>query len=434
MKKILFLALFFTYSILWAQPDEISVLFIGNSLTNGNSTNIDDPTTGPSIAHQFLEMATAAGFNVHVEMYAPNGVYIYDDPNNASNIGHCNRITTENLINSRVWDYVFVQDNVGSYMWSEGYISSDVGNANVQLYNKIKASNPDTREIFYAAQGFYDGLPSQYWNQGGLNLTYDNNIQATIRSYKNSCYLNDNGMHEIVTPSGLAWNRYCNDGHSKDDLYYDTAHPTEKGTYLCGAVVFCTIFKINPANISYTDGFPDAAYLRQIAYETVMDATTFTETNLDTYTPAVQVNGNNLSTQNNYNSYQWYEGLSAISGEIQNQTTIDHTSYYSIQTTTTDGCSLFSKSMEYTATPTNITDNIIIHEINIFPNPAQDYITIDNAAGYQLTIIDITGKTILTQMVTTDNKVFDITEFPIGIYQIFLKKANKQKTVKFLKF
>lgn len=432
MRKILFGILLFTITTTFAQPDEISVLFIGNSLTNGNSTNIDDPSTGISIAHQFLELATAAGFNVHVEMYAPNGVYIYDDPNNASNIGHCNRTTTENLINSRNWDYVFVQDNVGSYMWSEGYISSDVGNANVALYNKIKASNPDTREIFYSAQGYYDGLPSQYWNQGGLNLTYDNNIQATIRSYKNSCYLNDNGMHEIVTPAGLAWNRYCNDGHSKDDLYYDTAHPTEKGTYLSGAVVFCTIFKMDPANITYTDGFSDATYLRQIAYETVMDATTFTETNLDVYTPVVSQTGNDLIGPASYNSYQWYEELSSISGEIQNQTTIDHTAYYSIQVTTADGCSMFSKSMEYTAIPTEIT-NQTLQEITIFPNPMVDFVTITNANEYELTIFDYTGKIILKEKITSDHDALNTKKIPSGIYQAQFKKANKQITVKLLK-
>ncbi len=156
MKKIVFL-LMVTFSTLlsMAQPDEISVLFLGNSLTNGNSTNETDPTTGPSIAHHFIEMATSAGFNVHVEMYAPNGVYVYDDPNNSNNPGHVSRTTTENLINSRIWDYVYVQDNSGAYMWAEGYINSDVANANIELCNKIKNNNPSTREIFYADPGIY---------------------------------------------------------------------------------------------------------------------------------------------------------------------------------------------------------------------------------------------------------------------------------------
>lgn len=410
----------------YAQNPEISILFIGNSLTNGNSTNIDNPTTGNSIAYNFRGLAMAAGFNVHVEMYAPNGVYIYDDPNNASNIGHCNRATTENLINSRQWDYVFVQDNVGSYMWSDGYLSADVGNSNVALHDKIIANNPCTKEIFYSAQGYYDGLPSAYWNSGGLNLTYDNNIEATIRSYRNSVYLNDVGGFEIVTPAGLAWNRYCNDGHSRDDLYYDTAHPTAKGAYLSGAVVFCSVFKMDPTNINWDNGFSDAEYLRQIAYETVMDNTIYTETNLDEFTPELSFNANEISVDNTYNAYQWYLTPEQISGATNQTYTISQTGLYFAEVTDVNGCKLRSKvtNYDYITEIGSVTDS----KISIFPNPALNNI---NLSGIEInsliSITDVNGQTVISEIANSNTRTINISNLSQGAY--FVKIVNKNNVV-----
>jgi len=410
----------------YAQNPEISILFIGNSLTNGNSTNIDDPTTGHSIAYNFRGLAMAAGFNVHVEMYAPNGVYIYDDPNNSNNIGHCNRTITENLINSRQWDYVFVQDNVGSYMWSDGYLSADVGNSNVALHDKIIANNPCTKEIFYSAQGFYDGLPSQYWHSGGLDLSYDDNIQATIRSYRNSLYLNNVGGFEIVTPAGLAWNRYCNDGHSKDDLYYDTAHPTEKGAYLSGAVVFCSVFKMDPTDINWDNGFSDGQYLRQIAYETVMDNTVYTETRLDVFTPELSYNANEISVDNTFNAYQWYLTPNQIPGANAQSYIINQTGLYFAEVTDANGCKLRSKvtNYDYVTGVGSVDDSKIL----VFPNPALNNINLTGIdINSKIIITDVNGKIIISETANSNTHTINISNLNQGTY--FVKVINENNVL-----
>lgn len=409
---------------LFAQVNpEISVLFIGNSLTNGNSTNIDDPSTGNSMAYYFRELAEAAGYNVHVEMYAPNGKYIYDDPYNSSNIGHCNSSVTESYINSRDWDYVVVQDNVGSYMWAEGYINSDVGNSNIQLHDKIIANNPCTKEVFYAAQGYYNGLPSDYWHSGGLNLSYDDNIQATIRSYRNSLYLNDHGMHDIVTPVGLAWNRYCNDGHSKDDLYYDTAHPTAKASFLNGAVIFATIFKMDPSQVNYTGGYSDASYLKQIAWETVVDATYWSECNMPSITPDINVNDNVLSVTNTYNSYQWYEMPNQIQGANSQTYTINHDGVYFVEVTDNDGCKQRSKVDTYSYTTTSVNKISLSNNANIYPNPANNYFYVKTKTGESVSISDICGKNIMNIKANTNIIKVSTQNLNPGIY--FVNTLNK---------
>ncbi len=431
MKKIvfLFLAAFSVFAM--AQPDEISVLFLGNSLTNGNSTNETDPTTGPSIAHHFIEMAESAGFDVHVEMYAPNGVYVYDDPYNSDNPGHVSRTTTENLINSRIWDYVYVQDNSGAYMWAEGYISSDVANANIELCNKIKNNNPTTREIFYAAPGFRDGLPSEYWHSGGLDLDYDDNIQATIREYKNAVYLNANGMHEMVAPAGLAWNRYCLDGHSKYDLYADIGHPTLKGTYLSAAVVFFTIFKVRPENVTYDGGFSDANYLLQIAYETVMEDSVFTATRISVFTPQVTLNGNVLQTPDDYDTYQWYENATAITGAISNEYEIDHVSYYSVQVTDASGCSLFAKSAEYG--PAITASEEYGANVEIYPVPVKEYLTVKSEGRGSIEVYDVAGNKVYEKDITEKTENINTSKWKSGVYFIRIKDKNRFLTKKVVK-
>ncbi len=433
MRKIFFLIILGMIVIsTYAQNPEISVLFIGNSLTNGNSTNIDDPSTGNSMAYYFRELSEAAGFNVHVEMYAPNGKYIYDDPNNSSNIGHCNSTITEARINSRQWDYIIVQDNPGSYMWSEGYLSGDVGNANVQLYNKIVANNACTHEIFYATQGYYDGLPSAYWNSGGLSLTSDDNIQSTIRSYRNALYLNNNGMQDLVAPIGLAWNRYCNDGHSRDDLYYDTAHPTYKASYLNAAVLFSEIFKMNPENVNYTGGFSDAQYLRQIAYETVMDNTIFAEINIDTYTPELSFNANEITVDDTYSTYQWYLTPNPISGANTQSYTIAQTGLYFAEVTDANGCKQRSKTSNYDY----ITGIYLLNDskISVFPNPAQNIINLTGlAVNSIISITDVSGQAVISEIANSDTHTINISNLNQATYFVKIVNENNVTVKKIIK-
>jgi len=423
----------FLLSVQLFSQDPINVLFIGNSLTNGNSTNETDATAGDtyptescgtSMPYEFIHISESAGFNVHVEMYAPNGKYVHDDPNNSSNIGHCNSSITESIINSRQWDYVVVQDNAGAYMWGEGYMASFVPTAQKTLHDKIIANNPCTREILYSTQGYIDGLPPDYWHYNGLDLSSDDNVDSGIRSYKNHKFINNYYPIGIVAPAGLAWNRYCTDGHSKYDLYYDTAHPKDKASYLNAAVIFATIFKMDPSGITYTGGYSDAAYLRQIAYETVMDNTIFSETRLDLFTPTISQTGNVLSVDNAFSSYQWWEEASAISGANSQNLTLDHTGLYSVVVEDASGC--WDRSATYEYDFTTSVKELTSSMLNVYPNPASYQVTVNKPIDVQqIQIVDVTGK--LIKQIFSDNKqvTIDVSDFNTGIYYV---KAGSQIT------
>ena len=74
-------------------------------------------------------------------------------------------------------------------------------------------------------------------------------------------------------------------------------------------------------------------------------------------------------------------------------------------------------------------------EIEIFPNPTNDFFTISNTIsldGYSVQIFNILGKKVLEQSKLTSNKM-DVSALQKGIYLLKIQKGNKQKTLKLIK-
>jgi|KBSSwiStaDraftv2_1062776.scaffolds.fasta_scaffold36110_1 hypothetical protein len=75
-----------------------------------------------------------------------------------------------------------------------------------------------------------------------------------------------------VAPVGLAWERVTRERPDLNLFKEDFEHPNIHGTYLATAVVYATVFRRNPAELSYVPSgiTPEAAaFLRKIAWETV---------------------------------------------------------------------------------------------------------------------------------------------------------------------
>jgi hypothetical protein len=234
-------------------------------------------------------------------------------------------------------------------------------------------------------------------------------------------------MHDIVSPVGLAWNRYCNDGHSKDDLYYDTAHPTHKASYLNGAVIFATIFKTDPTNINYTGGYADAQYLRQIAWETVTEASNWAECNMPAFTPEIHVNGNVLSTDNVYSTYQWYELPEQITGANEYVYSVEHSGIYFVEVTDANLCKLRSKAQMY-GFATNINNKNAVR-LNIYPNPVCESIIIDSDIKInKVEILDMKGRIIKTLEGNSVN-VIDIPGLNSGEYIVRVNNIFTHKII-----
>jgi hypothetical protein len=68
--------------------------------------------------------------------------------------------------------------------------------------------------------------------------------------------------------------------------------------------------------------------------------------------------------------------------------------------------------------------------INIYPNPANTYLTIDVQEPTLISIYNIMGQVVETQTITTPHTI-DISRFEAGVY--FVNAANGQ-TLRFVKF
>jgi hypothetical protein len=77
-----------------------------------------------------------------------------------------------------------------------------------------------------------------------------------------------------VAPVGLAWERVTKERPELNLFKADLEHPNIHGTYLATAVVYATVFRRNPAELSYVPSgiTPEAAaFIRKVAWETVED-------------------------------------------------------------------------------------------------------------------------------------------------------------------
>ncbi len=380
----LFISLF-KYSILFGQT---KVLFLGNSFTYTYDI--------PGI---FQAMATAAGESVFVDERTQAGMAVADE----QIIGHINDALSQSKISSQQWDYIVVQDNQGNYVNSVGVIPANAGNANVTLYNQIKANYPCTRIIYFAG-----------WGPEGGVFTGDNTQACINRIYGNMNYLNNNIGNEIVSPIGKAWNTSLSQMPGVDLYYSDNVHPSLEGSYLAAATLFVTIFKRDPSNINYTGGVNStvAANMRSIAYTTVTNPTIFTETNLSSYTPAISVNGNQLSVANTYSSYQWLQSGNAISGATSSSYTATSNGLYQVEVNNSNGCPM--RSLEENITITGI-DNFSTkaNDIALYLKNKSLYINTNNTS--RLLIYNVNGQ-ILLDNILSGQSVVNLSGFSSGMY------------------
>ncbi|MEI7595781.1 MAG: LamG-like jellyroll fold domain-containing protein [Bacteroidota bacterium] len=144
-------------------------------------------------------------------------------------------------------------------------------------------------------------------------------------------------------------------------------------------------------------------------------------------TPQITLVGNvlhsNVSTGN-----QWYNQ----NGIINNATNQDYTptingNYYVV--VSSSGCSSApSNIINVTFTGIEATS---IAELNVYPNPANETITISGANNSILEIIDLIGQVVIKNKITSDKKIINVSNLKQGTYTIKVKDDYQTRTMKF---
>jgi len=267
---------------------KLEIFFLGNSFTAANDM--------PGIVN---ELANEASLQCNIETYAPGGQFSTD---------HCINQAVYDIINSKDWDYVVIQDNQGAFVNPPPYVGPDYVNANTQLYDSIKAKNICTSVIWFAGWAAEGGYPTYFPG--------DNTQSCIERILANVIHMN-NSMGEVVGPIGEGWIRSLDEQPSIDLFSSDGHHPSIEGSYLTASVLFSLIFKYDGTNLSYTAGInnTDAAYLRQIGYEVVSDTYNQDDYNITCITPEIYFDLGLLKTYQTYSAYQWLFDNSLLNGE-----------------------------------------------------------------------------------------------------------------------
>jgi PKD repeat protein len=258
-------------------------------------------------------------------------------------------------------------------------------------------------------------------------------MQARLReSYLEMA--NDN--QAIASPVGEAF-KYSRMADSTINLYStDNSHPSVAGTYLAACTFYATIFETSPVGLSYTAGLntAQAAFLQQIAYQTVFDS--LSVWNINEFEPQANfiytANGSDpytyqfTSTSTNANSYLWSEGATT--------TSFTHTfagaGVYTISLIVSNGCTIDTVSQEILVSPfSTLTEN----KADLFTLNYQNQTLHFNFASIPqapicISIFDALGKQIYQNSnISNQTENINTSQWNKGIY--FVEFRNKSQVI-----
>jgi hypothetical protein len=87
---------------------------------------------------------------------------------------------------------------------------------------------------------------------------------------------------------------------------------------------------------------------------------------------------------------------------------------------------IISTKNAYLATATIPNESSFYPTISLYPNPASNQFIISNGASYDLTVLDITGKTVTVEKKLIKNDMWCNISASSGIYTVILKSSNHQ--------
>ena len=147
-------------------------------------------------------------------------------------------------------------------------------------------------------------------------------------------------------------------------------------------------------------------------------------------TPVITVAGSLLSTSSAFTSYQWYLSATAIPGATNSTYTALSNGSYTVKVTDDNGCSATSPAVVVSHVSIEQL-NSLKNNINIYPNPIHDQLTV--MSGYN--IMDVIISNLLGQVVyshTYDNEIVqvDLSGLPPDIYVARINGIHIRKIVK----
>ncbi|MFA6199498.1 MAG: DUF2436 domain-containing protein [Bacteroidales bacterium] len=78
-------------------------------------------------------------------------------------------------------------------------------------------------------------------------------------------------------------------------------------------------------------------------------------------------------------------------------------------------------------------NDIATSTFGVYPNPANDFVTISDANGADVKVIDMLGRTLITKRIKSSNETISINDLQTGMYMIQMVKDGKVSSQKLIK-
>lgn len=212
-----------------------------------------------NLRNHLQNLADSAGIAVDFDIYAVNGLYLYD---------HAYNMVTEAKIQEKDWDYVILQGCGSVTAYPNYYTAHPVYPALVILRNKIINNCDSTRMVFCMPWAFEDGMT---WVPGWTdtfvdmqNHIYDNTLQWS------------NMLGFEISPVGWSWKEVLVDLNFP--LHYlhmsDWNHPSLRGSYLMACTIFATVFQQSCIGVNYNPGIDEdeVTHFQTVGTNIVLDS------------------------------------------------------------------------------------------------------------------------------------------------------------------
>ncbi len=378
------------------------VLFIGNSYTAVNNL--------PSLV---ANLANSDGKLLDYNSSTPGGYTLEQHTTNAN---------TLNLIGSKAWDFVVLQEQSQLPSFPAQQVANSVYPYAAILVDSIYSNNLCSVPLFYDTWGRQNGDPQ--WDS--IN-TFNKMNTRLYKAYKTMA----KDAKGMLSPVGIAF-KYIKDDNaavvSFNQLYQsDQSHPTLYGSYLAACVFYNIIFSTNSEGNSFSPtgiSNNEAAYLQSVAKHVVYDM------------PSIRVDYRPLSENDfTYNISQntitftssihegsiasWDFGDGTTSTNINPSHSYATTGSFQVKMITQNNC--YSDTLTKTITINTLGIDHLTTEstLKVYPNPSINGVIHLNNRHQTYAVYNLLGKEIYV------GKAPVIT-LPKGVYILKIKNNSKK--------
>lgn len=345
---------------------------------------------------------------------------------------HCDNSTSINLIFSRTWDYVVLQEQSQKPAFPPSQVEAETYPYAKKLCDTIRKNSMCTNVLFFMTWGYKNG-DSRNCPYYPPICTYEGMQTRLKESYLEMA----NNNNAAVAPVGMCFKK-IRETNPEIELYSsDESHPSVHGTYLAACAFYATIFNKTPQGATFVPQQitqQQAEILQSTAWQVVNeDINTW---NIDTTTMRVDFeyfnrNFNCVFNNNseNIDSCLWNFGDNQTSWQYPNvPINLVHTycqyGDYNVCITayrkceTKEVCKIVS--IQNANQILSIENNSII---TVSPNPIDknsNKLKINNYKNNNYQIFSANGKLLKQGFINNDE--IDISELEYGMY--FIKNSN----------